>query len=207
MLNQAYDPATAATVKGGATLAGVGGLRGELTLENGGTMTPGSSSDATGFASVGSVTFEPGSRLGIDLGGPSRGATYDGFTVYGHAALDGELLVQLVDGFVPDLGDYFLLTSFGSSSGAFASIVMPELPVGLGWDVSSDAQGSVEGYVVSTVDVAMAPPAVTVLGAPVANPFTAAPRRWREAAPRSRPRSSWEGRSRWPRARAGAPGW
>lgn len=170
---QLYDPAKVATVGSGATLAGQGALFGGLTVATGGTLAPGISTDATVSLAVGNVVFQPASILKVDLGGLVRGASYDAFTVYDHAGLDGALEVSLVDGFIPSLDDYFLLASFGSSSGAFANIVMPALPLGLGWEVTSDPRGSVEARVISTLDVEPPPPTVTQLRAAAPNPFSA----------------------------------
>jgi autotransporter-associated beta strand protein len=168
--NQVYDTASVAVVRNGATLAGAFPLFGTLTVETGGTLAPGLSGDATVALSVGSATFQSGSLLQVDLGGTTRGGNYDGFTVTGHAVLDGTLQVSLVDGFVPALGDAFLLVSFGSSSGTFAGLQMPVLPSGLGWQLTTEPSGSVWATVSNTVDVEPHAPTVSLLRAASPNP-------------------------------------
>ncbi|MCA9236638.1 MAG: hypothetical protein KDA44_14275 [Planctomycetales bacterium] len=71
--------------------------------------------------------------LSIDLAG-TFASQYDRLIVDDLASLDGTLDVTLAGGFMPSLGDDFLvLTTSGGLSGAFANAMLPSLADGLAW--------------------------------------------------------------------------
>ena len=68
------------------------------------------------------------------MAGAGLGA-FDQLRVDGHLQLGGHLELELIDGFVPTNGDFFVLFDAGSLSGSFALISF--LPAkGVTWDVS-----------------------------------------------------------------------
>ena len=99
-------------------VTGVGDFAGNVTFSGG--YSPGLSPTAVDFA--GNVTFAPTSTLTIELGGTAAGSQYDQLNVAGNAALDGTLAIALIDGFAPAVGDEFNILTYGTTSGAFASV-------------------------------------------------------------------------------------
>jgi hypothetical protein len=78
---------------------------------------------ATGVLTVnGDYTQTADADLVVRIGGPNPGADFDQLAVTGRATLDGTLTVNLINGFVPPSGDNFRVLTFGSGSGAFATV-------------------------------------------------------------------------------------
>jgi hypothetical protein len=118
----------------GASITGLAGLdanSGSFTLTDGAAFT------ATGdFANSGTLTVGAGSTLNVagnftqtagaelneQIGGPPGGGQFGQISVAGTASLAGELALDLLDGFVPSIGQSFPLLSFSASSGNFAEI-------------------------------------------------------------------------------------
>jgi hypothetical protein len=73
----------------------------------------------------------------MELGGRSRGAEYDSISVKGDIYFDGELVVELANGFQPSGGDVFDLFDWGTKGGVFDSTRLPTLRSGLRWDLSN----------------------------------------------------------------------
>ena len=71
---------------------------------------------------VGDYTQASGGVLVVEVGGPNVGTDFDQLAVTGQAALDGTLTVNLINGFVPNSGDSFPVLTFGSGTGAFATV-------------------------------------------------------------------------------------
>lgn len=89
LINGSTAAASALTVQNGAMLGGVGTIPGSLTVQAGGEIDPGAGA-STGILTVGSVSFEPGSRLTIQINGKDPGpAGYDQLLVSHTAALVG----------------------------------------------------------------------------------------------------------------------
>jgi hypothetical protein len=106
------------------------------TFVNDGTVAPGFS---PGLLSLtGAYPGSPTSLLDIELGGTAAGTEYDRLAVSGAAALDGALNVTLVNGFTPGLGNQFTILTYGSMSGAFRSVLLPTLPLGLLWQTATN---------------------------------------------------------------------
>jgi hypothetical protein len=60
--------------------------------------------------------------LGVSLSGPDLGSGYAQLQVSGNATLAGELEITLTGGFEPQVGESFVILTFGSRSGEFAQI-------------------------------------------------------------------------------------
>jgi hypothetical protein len=118
----------------GGYVRGVGGLD-NVTIS--GTGGPGFSPAAVYY---GSATFDPAATLVIELAGTTAGSGYDQVNFSGTAGLNGTLRVELLDGFVPAIGNSFaVLTSAGGISGSFTAIAFPPLPADRKWALSVTA--------------------------------------------------------------------
>lgn len=78
------------------------------------------------------------------ISGTAPNTAYNRMTVTGHVTLDGELRVVLADGFVPVVGDSFVLVGAESVSGTFSSQTLPALP-GRTWVLSVTSRTHVCG--------------------------------------------------------------
>lgn len=102
------------TIRGGGLLE----LPGTQTLTNAGEVSPGASA---GTLTVGShYTQTAAGVLRIELGGAAAGE-FDVLAVTGTATLDGTIAATLIDGFVPDPGQTFVVMTFASRVGQFAT--------------------------------------------------------------------------------------
>ena len=110
----------------GGRLTGYGTIEGDLA--NAGVVGPGASagvlSTSGGFAQAEAGT------LNIELGGVEHGL-FDKLAVSGAATLDGVLDVDWTYNFSPAAGDSFVILTFASRSGSFATESFPDLPPGL----------------------------------------------------------------------------
>jgi len=105
-------------------IKGVGSLDNVLVA---GTSSPGFSPAAVYF---GSVDFGSTSKLIAELEGLLPGSSgYDQLNFSGTAAPAGTLNVELINGFVPNVGNTFtLITAAGGITGAFDAMMLPGLP-------------------------------------------------------------------------------
>ncbi len=152
-----YSPVGTMMVPAGGSLEGTGTIDGDL--ENGGTVSPGAS---PGTLSVtGAYTQTASGGLEIELGGTVAGTGYDQLVVDGAAALDGTLVVSLIDGFTPAAGQVFTVLQYGSHTGAFEEVILPDPGEGLRFRidysgeelsliVEEESQGSISGTVTYT---------------------------------------------------------
>jgi hypothetical protein len=115
----------------------------QASLENHGTLRPG--------LSAGALRFEAGFELAsdglveIEIGGATPLTEYDRIIVnqFGTATLAGDLLVSLIDGFVPDADATFTILTAGVVAGTFDHELKSGLPPGLNYKVNYNP-GSVE---------------------------------------------------------------
>lgn len=95
----------------------VGTVFGDLSNQ-GGTLAPGNSAGRTDI--LGAYTQSNDASLEIEIGGTTQGSTYDFVDIYsGTAALAGNLLLSLIDGFQPGPSDVFEILRTAGISGAF----------------------------------------------------------------------------------------
>jgi autotransporter-associated beta strand protein len=142
------------TVSGGV-LAGTGVIRGPVAVSPGGTLAPGDANNSFGVLVVSnSVTLGGTCSNNLDkTSGIFSSSTVSNIT---SLTLGGALQLNITgDALVP--GDTFKLFSFGTATGAFASINPPTPGTGLAWDTS---QLKVSG----TLGVIVAPPAQPIIG-------------------------------------------
>ncbi len=124
-----------ATPASGSVLIGTGGdVGGNGTIigavvNNGGTVDPGFSPGALHI--TGSYTQGAGGTVHMQLGGASPGTGYDQLFVSGDMQLAGLVKVDLINGFIPTLGETFNVFSIGGSfSDPTATFNFPGLPAG-----------------------------------------------------------------------------
>ncbi|MDZ4852535.1 MAG: autotransporter-associated beta strand repeat-containing protein [Pirellulaceae bacterium] len=110
----------AAVVHDGASLQGTGML-GDVIVASGGVLRPGNS---PGRMTVNSLDLNAGSTLVFEIGGPIPGSQHDQISVTNHALLNGQIVVQLIDGYVPSAADIFDLILYSTRSGSH-NIVLP----------------------------------------------------------------------------------
>ena len=120
------------TVASGETFSGTGTLQTDLT--NSGTVSPGNSPGTITVS--GGYTQESSGTLAIELGGTTPDTEHDQLVVTGAATLGGTLDVTLINDFSPELGDSFTIMTYGSQTGSFATVNLPDLEPGLKWGVS-----------------------------------------------------------------------
>jgi autotransporter-associated beta strand protein len=123
-------------VNSSGTLQGTGTLGSTLSVSSGGSVKPGAFSSAvstTGALTVaGTTTFNNGAALNIVLAGESAGSQYSELHAQGQLNLGGSLIVSL-SSFTPNVGDSFDILDWGSLSGTFNSL---NLPNSFTWDTS-----------------------------------------------------------------------
>ena len=80
--------------------------------------------DAPGFSTArvyrGNVTY--GGTLEIEIGGLDPGSQHDQINHSGEAGLGGELRIERLNGYVPDVGDRFVILTFASTTGRFSTL-------------------------------------------------------------------------------------
>ena len=129
-----------ASVQDNATLIGQGTV-GNIRFNSGGVLQPGNFSSSRRFGSItttGFLNMYNGSKLNLiifsNTGNPySRSWVVVG----GNFDFNGELNVELGEGFVPENGDEFVMWTAKSFSGTPTAINLPALPEGLYWDTSN----------------------------------------------------------------------
>jgi hypothetical protein len=118
---------------------GAGSFTGTGTVYFEGGYSPGNSPAAVTLGA--DVIFGDANTLTLELGGLVAGSEYDQLILgaAGSLALDGELVLDLIEGFVPHFGDTFQLFDFdpGQVSGAFDEVTVADaLSGGLSFDTS-----------------------------------------------------------------------
>lgn len=91
-------------------------------VNNGGTIAPGRAPPegwSPGGTTINGDLHINSGALDIELASP---ASYDAVTVAGSVGLGGDLLIDLLDGFVPDSGDQFTILTGQAMSGAFDNL-------------------------------------------------------------------------------------
>ena len=105
---------------------GSGGSSGGGDIFFEGDLQPGNSPALVTFEN--DVHFGVGAGLEIELGGTMAGAEYDQINVLGDLSVDGDLVVSLIDGFVPSIGQTFTLLTADNVDGIFVAESFPSLP-------------------------------------------------------------------------------
>ncbi len=113
-----------------STLTQNGILKGNGTLvnanlTNAGIISPGNSPGKLSLTG----NFDNGSgAMNMELGGATTAGTdYDQFAVSGTATLSGTLNVSFVSAFTPTMGDQFVIMTYASKTGTFATTNLPDI--------------------------------------------------------------------------------
>jgi hypothetical protein len=109
------------TLQGGS-LSGTGNVAGNVT-NTGGEVEPGNSAGTLRIS--GNYTQGSSGKLSIQLGGPTQGTEYDLLNVTGTATLDGELHVEPIVGYLPQVGQQFVILTAPTVTGCFTSVTGP----------------------------------------------------------------------------------
>jgi hypothetical protein len=118
---------------------GAGSFTGTGTVYMEGGYSPGNSPAAVTLDT--DVVFGDAATLTLELGGLTAGSGYDQLVLgeNGSLALDGALVLDLINGFTPTAGDSFAVFDFapGQLTGAFDEILFADaLPSGLSFDTT-----------------------------------------------------------------------
>jgi len=133
------------SIKPGGTLSGTGTIfsRG-VRLAGGangftGQLSPGNSPGT--LTIEGNFEQEPLGLLDIELAGASAGE-FDVLKVVGDASIEGDLLLEFIDGFAPHQGDRFnFLSVTGARTGQFQNVEVRNLAPGFQFELQNDASG------------------------------------------------------------------
>jgi T5SS/PEP-CTERM-associated repeat protein len=105
----------------GSVFGNRGVLNGPVTLAT--QLNIGDATKAPGKLSItGSYTQKSGGSLFVDVGGTNAGSQFDQLNVTGAASLNGILNLDLIDNFVPTIGETFDILNFGSRTGTFSTV-------------------------------------------------------------------------------------
>ncbi|NRA56495.1 MAG: LEPR-XLL domain-containing protein, partial [Gammaproteobacteria bacterium] len=99
------------------TLGGSGSVN--LDVTNAGKLSPGYSPGVQNFDDL---TNTDTSEITIELAGLAAGSQYDQINIANNLVFDGALSIELLNGFIPEVGDEFSIMTYGSSAGSFDSI-------------------------------------------------------------------------------------
>jgi hypothetical protein len=114
-------------------LQGNGRINGSL-INNGGTVSPGGS---VGTLTVnGNYAQVAASTMLFEIGGTGPGE-FDKLVVDGSLIAAGSLTIQLIDGFMPAVGNSFDIHDWGVSRSGTLTLNLPSLSPGLAWNTSS----------------------------------------------------------------------
>jgi hypothetical protein len=102
----------------GGILGGDGTVNGSVD-NSGGIVAPGNSPGL--LTLMGNYQQDAGGAFDVELGGYTAGITYDQLDVSGQANLSGNISVDLVNGFVPHIGDTFTVLVDSGQTGSFAT--------------------------------------------------------------------------------------
>ena len=128
-----------ASVQDKATMVGQGTV-GNIRFNSGGVLQPGDYTSSRRYGSIKTTGFlymYEGSKLNLVIFS-NTGNQYSRswLVVGGNFDFNGELNIELGEGFVPQIGDEFVMWTAGSFSGTPSAIHLPALPSGLYWDTS-----------------------------------------------------------------------
>ena len=139
------------------TLSGVGTFTGSGSLFIEGDLSPGSS---PGLMSFGNISYGSNSTTLIEIAGLEPESEYDVIEVALTASLDGLLMVELLDEFVPTEGSTFDFLLAEKINGQFSSMMLPIIE-GLKWEFQHliDEFGTVDVLRLTATAVPL-PPAI-----------------------------------------------
>ncbi len=127
-------------IQGGTLYGNNGTLDGNFSLSATGVVNPGDGAKKIGDLTIdGTYTQGLKSSLTIDIGGTTADTAYSVLNVTDAASLSGKLVVDLVSGFTPTVGESFDILNYGSETGTFSITTLPKLAGGDTWSISYNA--------------------------------------------------------------------
>jgi Secretion system C-terminal sorting domain len=130
----------AAQLENFGTLNGSGQIFGSLL--NSAVLSPGNSPGK--FTIVGNYTAGSTAVHQIEIAATDLydtiSITRDSSFPGGNAVLNGTLNINLINGFIPSLGDTYKIITFTAATGVFSGINLPALPTGLSWGIDYNAK-------------------------------------------------------------------
>lgn len=118
---------------------GPGPFTGTGLVQMEGGYFPGSSPAAVPFA--GDLFFGSGASLEVEIGGLLPGSEHDQLAVADVLSLGGTLDVNLINGFMPEVGDQFDILAANDLQGKFDDLQLPSLTGGLQWVLDYQSDG------------------------------------------------------------------
>jgi hypothetical protein len=112
------------TFSGGSIFGNGGTLNaGTSTLMNSATFNIGDKTLSAGTEAItGAYTQSSTGVLNVAIGGTTAGTQFDQLTISGAASLNGTLNLDLINSFVPTVGETFDILNAGSVAGTFATM-------------------------------------------------------------------------------------
>jgi beta-galactosidase len=124
---------SAVTVASGGTLGGTGVISGPATVQSGGTLAPGNSIGTLTFSN--SLSLAAGCTNFFEI--TQSPLTNDVAKIFSALTNGGTLIVTNIGVAALTNGDSFKLFNAVSYGGAFANVILPSLPAGLGWNTNA----------------------------------------------------------------------
>lgn len=122
-LTSAYGHSTPILRLDGGSLFGTGTLDYASVVNASATLMPGDLPTSTGKLAIsGTYTQDATGVLDIAIGGKMAGTQFDQLNVTGDLSLNGTLNISRINGFVPAIGDQFVIVTANSVKGAFAKV-------------------------------------------------------------------------------------
>ncbi len=137
------------TVQNRGALEGTGSLGGSVTVAAGGILAPGNSLGALGVGN--NLTLAEGSTTVLQI--QHSPLANDVVNVTGTFTAGGTLVITNTGVTALAQGDSFNLFTADGYNNAFANVVLPSLPVGLGWDTSALNSAGVVTVVITSQPV------------------------------------------------------
>jgi fibronectin-binding autotransporter adhesin len=134
------------TLASDQAISGYGSVKGNFTIGNGAVLAPGGSIGTLTFSN--SLTLASGSLSYFEIS--KSPLTNDVARIFGALTNGGTLIVTNIGATALTSGNSFKLFNAGSYTGAFAKIILPPLPAGLGWNTNSLNTNGVLSVVVVT---------------------------------------------------------
>ena len=144
-VNGTLAAGSAVTVANGGTLGGTGLINGPAVVQNGGTLTAGAASGTLTFG--GSLSLAAGSTNYFEIS--TSPLTNNLVKVLGVLTNGGTLIVTNLGPVPLAAGESFTLFNAAGYAGRFASLVLPGLPAGLGWNTNGLATSGTLSVVVT----------------------------------------------------------
>jgi hypothetical protein len=100
------------------------------TVVSSGSVTVGDSSTTAGKLSLSTYTQNSGGSLNVQIGGLTAGTEYSQLAVANGVSLNGTLNIKVVNGFIPAIGNTFIILTGSVRSGTFAHVNGLTIPTG-----------------------------------------------------------------------------